>query len=57
MRRFGSRLALTVLAVALVLSLSNKIAFADDGTTSPTAIVDPVTGALPSEFPDDPERP
>jgi len=61
MRRFGSRLALTVLAVALLLSLSGRVAFADDGITPPTPIVeplvDPLTGALPSDFPDDPEQP
>jgi len=57
MRRFGSRLALTVLAVALLLSLSGRVAFADDGITPPTPIVDPLTGPLPSDFPDDPEQP
>src|SRR2546425_381471 len=40
MRRFGSRLALTVLAVALLVSLAGRITYADDGTVTPT--LDPV---------------
>ena len=63
MRRFGSRLAVTVLAVALLVSLAGRITYADDGTVTPTLdpvpIVDPTVDSTivptPTDFPDDPE--